>query len=143
MIIYDDNNGCVDSVDYIYPVYLMAVGKSIFDWKMQMQKICFCCNSTTWLVGILGRVGSVTLFWFGLKTASLWQLLSNWTKERSEILSSLLLHIFTHLLHIFTHLLQTDIATHFSGGDSIFRIMANTCSKCVIKPQFWKYPKWT
>ena len=53
-IIYDDNNGCVDLVDYIYPVYLMAVGKSIFDWKMQMQKICFCCNSTTWLVGILG-----------------------------------------------------------------------------------------
>ena len=42
MIIYDDNNGYVDLVDYIYPVYLMAVGKSIFDWKMQMQKICFC-----------------------------------------------------------------------------------------------------
>ena len=51
-IIYDDNNGCVDLVDYIYPVYLMAVGKSI--WKMQMQKICCCCISTTWLVGILG-----------------------------------------------------------------------------------------
>ena len=30
---------------------------------------------------------------------------------------------------MFTHLLQTDIATHFSGGCNICRIMDNTCDK--------------